>query len=77
MLHGIYNKIDEIIFEMQRLHIELSVIKESKRKGNNSEILGLYDYVYRGVPRYECPAKGMHLNCEKIEKTQNIQGIKD
>lgn len=43
-VQGFSRKINEAIYELNRLNMDIVVITETKRKGQGSENIGEYDY---------------------------------
>lgn len=50
-VQGFNRKINEVIAELKWLKMDLTVITETKRKGQGSESLGEYDCFDNGVPK--------------------------
>ena len=50
-VHGIRNKTGEIIKGLGELKQDITILKETKKKGNVVETLGHYLHFYSGVPK--------------------------
>jgi hypothetical protein len=50
-VQGIRNKTGEIVEGLEELKQHITILTETKKKGNGVEILGTYLYVYCGVSK--------------------------
>jgi hypothetical protein len=50
-VQGKRNKTEEIIKGLEELKQDTTVLTQPKKKGNGTEILGPYLYLYSGVPK--------------------------
>jgi len=50
-VQGIRNKTAEIIKGLEKLKQDITILTETKKKGNGIEILGPYLHFYSGVPK--------------------------
>lgn len=60
-VQGIARKLNEVIVELKNLKIDLTVVTETKKKGQGSEGLGEYDHFYSGVPKEERAKRGVGI----------------
>lgn len=68
-VQGISSKTNEVIYELQRLEIQVAVATETKKKGQGSENLGYYDHFYSGVSRDKRAQQGVSiLIAKKLRK---------
>lgn len=64
-IQGLSKKINEVIFELKTLHVELAVLTETKKKGQGSENLGQYDHFYSGVSKDRRAQQGVSILISK------------
>ena len=50
-VQGIKNKTGEIIKGLEKLKQDITIVTETKKRGNGVEILGPYLHLYSGVPK--------------------------
>ena len=50
-VQGIRNKIGEIIKGLEELKLDITILTETKKKGNGVEILGTYLHFYSGISK--------------------------
>lgn len=64
-VQGWTNKVNEIVYELQKSEIALAVITETKKKGKGSENLGHFDHFYSGVPKDKHAQQGVSILISK------------
>ena len=64
----------EIIWEMEQLRINIASITITKKKGSGSEIIGDYLHFYSGVPKENKTKRGVSLVIHKKRKHNILTG---
>ncbi|XP_030749694.1 uncharacterized protein LOC115877587 [Sitophilus oryzae] len=60
-VQSISRKMDEVLYEINKLDIDLAVLTETKKKSQGSENLGMYDYFYSGVRKEKRAGQGVAI----------------
>jgi exonuclease III len=58
---GIRNETGEIIKGLEELKQDITILTETKKKGNGVEILGPYLHFYSGVPKKKRAKRGVSI----------------
>jgi hypothetical protein len=64
-VQGIRNKTGEIIQGMEELKQGITILTETRKKGNEAEILGFYLHFYGGVPKEKIAKQGVSVLVKK------------
>jgi exonuclease III len=64
-VQGIRNKTGEIIKGLEELKQDITILTETKKKGNGVELLGPYLHFYSGVLKEERAKRGVSVLVEK------------
>jgi len=62
---GIRNKTGEIIKGLEELKQDITILTETKKKGNGVEILTPYLHIYSGVPKEKRAKRGVSILVKK------------
>lgn len=69
-VQGIKGKVEDIIKELQKTKMDIAVLIETKKKGNEIEIIGNYIHIYSGVPKNARVCKGVSIMINKKFKNK-------
>ena len=61
-VQGIRNKAGEIIKGLEEFKLNITILTETKKKGNGVEILRPYLHFYRGVPKEKRAKRGVSIS---------------
>jgi hypothetical protein len=67
-VQGIRNKTEEIIKGLEELRQDITILTETKKKGNGVEILGHYLHFYSGVLKEKTAKRGVSILVKKRYK---------
>ena len=65
---GIRNKTGEIVKSLGELKQDITILTETKKKGNGVEVLGPYLHFYSGVPKLKRAKRGVSISVKKRYK---------
>ncbi|XP_057663198.1 uncharacterized protein LOC130898146 [Diorhabda carinulata] len=64
-VQGLSTKINEVLREIRQLNMDIVVLTETKKKGQDSENLGHYDHFYSGISKDKRAQKGVSILIKK------------
>jgi hypothetical protein len=67
-VQGIRNKVGEVIKGLEELKQDITILTETKEKGNGFEILGPYLHFYSGILKEKRAKRGVYILVKKIYK---------
>lgn len=67
-------KINEVIYELKRLHVELAELTETKKKVQGSDNFGQYDHFYSCAEEQKSTSRCMNINIQAAKEVYNIVG---
>lgn len=67
-IQGLSQKTNEIISELKQLNVDITVLTETKKRGQGSKKLGYYDHFYSGIPEEKRAQQGILILIRKSLK---------